>query len=247
MFIADYNDRWIRYLTFDAQGRATKANFGADPSSGPVQLITGPDTNIYWMRYDDTGGEVRRIRFVGAGNTPPVVEIAASPTIGMAPLTVNFNSDQSYDPDAQPLSYAWNFGDGGTSTLQNPSHIYTEAGVYDAVLRITEQTAPFSSATKLVKITVGSNPPMVTIEQPDAGDTYRVGDTIRYSATALAGAVPLPASSMTWQLVHHHNQHVHYSTLTSAADPANPNRSQGSSSRTITVIRSSTRSASRPR
>ena len=54
-------------------------NFGTDPSSGPVQLITGPDTNIYWMRYDDNGGEVRRIRYVGAGNTPPVAEVDRHP------------------------------------------------------------------------------------------------------------------------------------------------------------------------
>ena len=45
-----------------------------------MQLITGPDTNIYWMRYDDNGGEVRRIRSVGAGNTPPVAEVRATPT-----------------------------------------------------------------------------------------------------------------------------------------------------------------------
>ncbi len=79
MFIADYNDRWIRYLKFDAQGRATKSNFGTDPSFGPVQLITGPDTNIYWMRYDDNGGEVRRIRYAGAGNTPPVADVQSHP------------------------------------------------------------------------------------------------------------------------------------------------------------------------
>lgn len=228
MFIADYNDRWIRYLTFDAQGRATRANFGTDPSSGPVQLITGPDTNLYWMRYDDTGGEVRRIRYVGAGNTPPVVEISATPRIGIAPLTVEFNSDQSYDSDAQPLEYVWDFGDGATSTEQNPSHIYTASGVFDAELTITEQTAPFAVATKSVRITVGNNPPLVTIEQPSQGDTYRVGDTIEYSATALAGGTPLPAESMEWQQQNHHNQHVHYATLPSEADPNDSNRSQGS-------------------
>ena len=70
LFIADYNRAWIRYLTFDAQGRATVNNFGT-ASTGPVQMLVGPEPNLYWMMYNSTGGQLRRIRYTGAGNTPP--------------------------------------------------------------------------------------------------------------------------------------------------------------------------------
>ena len=55
-----------------------------------------------------------------------------------------------------------------------------------------------------------------------------MGDTINFSAKATAGGTPMPASSMTWQLRNHHNQHVHFATLSSSADPTDPNRSRGS-------------------
>ncbi|MBK7141792.1 MAG: S8 family serine peptidase [bacterium] len=50
------------------------------------------------------------------------------------PFTVNF-TDQS--PNS-PSTWDWAFGDGGTSTDQNPSHNYTVPGIYDVSLKITE-------------------------------------------------------------------------------------------------------------
>ena len=123
LFIADYNRSWIRYLTFDAQGRATVNNFGTG-SSGPVQVLAGPDTNLYVMMYNSSGGQLRRIRYTGAGNTPPTAVVEATPTIGMTPLTVAFDANATFDPDAQALSYNWNFADGSSSTTKNPTHTY---------------------------------------------------------------------------------------------------------------------------
>ena len=87
-FILDYNRLWIRYLTFDAQGHATINNFGKENSAGMVQVLTGPDSNLYVVVLNGSGSQVRRIRYVGAGNTPPTAVANATPTIGTAPLTV---------------------------------------------------------------------------------------------------------------------------------------------------------------
>ena len=57
----------------------------------------------------------------------------ADKTSGEAPLTVKF-TDQSTNG---PTSWAWDFGDGTTSTLQNPEHIYTEAGTYTVKLTVS--------------------------------------------------------------------------------------------------------------
>lgn len=48
-----------------------------------------------------------------------------------APFSVNFTSSAGYE------SYAWNFGDGGTSSIQNPSHTYTSNGNYNVTLTVT--------------------------------------------------------------------------------------------------------------
>ncbi|MDD1676232.1 MAG: PKD domain-containing protein [Methanomicrobiales archaeon] len=57
----------------------------------------------------------------------------ANPAYGFAPLNVQF-TDLSEVPDAR--SWLWDFGDGTSSTLQNPSHTYVEAGYYSVTLTI---------------------------------------------------------------------------------------------------------------
>lgn len=224
LFYADYNRRWIRYLTFDGAGRATSSTFAQESTSaGPVQLTVGPDTNLYWMRYASSGGEVRRIRYVGAGNTPPVPQVAATPTIGQAPMPVSFSSDGSYDPDAQPFTYAWDFRDGSTSTAPDPQHTFTAPGVYDVTLTLTETTAPFASAISTVRVTVGSNPPLARIVTPPDGTAYAVGDTLTFQGTGTSGGAPLPATALSWEIRHRHNEHVHYSTPASAPSTSDPN------------------------
>jgi len=71
----------------------------------------------------------------------PVVNFTASPTSGTAPLTVTFANTTS----GQVTSWLWDFGDGTTSTAQNPSHVYSAAGSYKPVLTAT---GPGGSASK---------------------------------------------------------------------------------------------------
>jgi len=72
----------------------------------------------------------------------------ANQSSGLAPLAVQF-TDTSTD---QPTTWSWNFGDGGTSTLQNPVHTYARAGVYAVNLSATNGyngwiTSPSESVT----------------------------------------------------------------------------------------------------
>ncbi len=78
------------------------------------------------------------------------VSIAAQPTSGVYPLTVTFATTQS--GGTGPFTYSWNFGDGGTSTLQNPVHQYTKAGTYLASLSVTDSKGNLASAS--ITITV---------------------------------------------------------------------------------------------
>jgi PKD repeat protein len=56
----------------------------------------------------------------------PVASFTAGPTNGAAPLSVNFTDHSS----GSPTGWAWAFGDGNTSSNQNPSDIYVNPGVY---------------------------------------------------------------------------------------------------------------------
>ena len=68
-----------------------------------------------------------------AGQTPPDAQFIGTPTTGSKPLTVQF-TDQS---TGNPTSWSWTFGDGGTSSLQNPSHTYSRKGSFTVTLTAT--------------------------------------------------------------------------------------------------------------
>jgi PKD repeat protein len=65
--------------------------------------------------------------------TAPVAAFSATPTTGKNPLSVSFANGSS----GAISTWAWTFGDGGTSTAQNPSHTYTQAGTYTVSLTVT--------------------------------------------------------------------------------------------------------------
>ena len=90
------------------------------------------------MEVKDSGGlvdaETQEVTVTSSGgNAAPVAAFTASPTAGIAPLTVNFTDGSSNSP----TNWQWDFGDGGMSTQQNPSHTYYASGIYTVELVVT--------------------------------------------------------------------------------------------------------------
>ncbi len=82
----------------------------------------------------------------------PGVAFSGNQTRGEGTLRVQF-VDQSSTGDFEITAWAWEFGDGGMSTEQNPEHTYTEPGVYDVRLTVTTDLGD-SVATEAGYITV---------------------------------------------------------------------------------------------
>lgn len=61
----------------------------------------------------------------------PNTDFTADVTTGAPPLTVHFTDLSQNDP----IAWYWDFGDGGTSTQQNPTHTYTVVGQYNVTLQ----------------------------------------------------------------------------------------------------------------
>ncbi|MDO8572261.1 MAG: PQQ-dependent sugar dehydrogenase, partial [bacterium] len=209
-FFGDYAQNWIKRLVVSASSTTTSVeNFMDDTAgqvpNGPVDISTGPDGNIYFLSIYT--GDLNRLTHT-TGNRRPVPAISANPTSGLTPLTVNFGSVGSIDPDNDPLTYSWNFGDSGTETSANPTHTYTINGTYTASLTLTDDKG--SSASKSITINAGNQEPSPQITNPASGMLYMANQTIQLNGTATDpedGTLSAPA--FHWQIILHHNIHTH--------------------------------------
>jgi len=100
-------------------------------------------------------------------NLPPTASISASPNSGMAPLSVTLLGSGSSDPESQPLTYLWDFGDGSpTSNMENPpAHIYNAIGELTASLTVTDDSGQSHTTYETISIldANGSFPCQTTI------------------------------------------------------------------------------------
>ncbi len=204
LFFGDYALGFIKTMTLDANGNSTGvSNF--DTSAGSVvDMKVASDGSLYYITYFPS--VLYRVTY-STGNQIPVAVASADVTQGQDPLTVNFSSNGTYDPDNDPLTYSWNFGDGTSSTQANPSKTYPNKGTYIVQLTVSDPTHQ-AQATPIT-IQVGT-PPTVHVDSPTDGAIYHAGDTINFSGSGTdAQGNALPDSAFTTEIVFHHQTHTH--------------------------------------
>jgi hypothetical protein len=86
---------------------------------------------------------------------------------GGGPEALFTDETVSSDPDNPVVGWLWDFGDGTTSTEQNPRHSYAEAGEYTVTLTITFANEATMSSQMPITIAVGSGVPPVSASAPD--------------------------------------------------------------------------------
>jgi PKD repeat protein len=109
-------------------------------------------------------GRINAFNAVNTGTPPPTADFVGSPTSGCSPLTVNFTDQSTGDI----TSWSWDFGDGGTSTQQNPSHTYNSPGTYTVSLTVTGPGGSDTN-TKTNYITVDAAPVADFVGNPTSG------------------------------------------------------------------------------
>lgn len=115
-------------------------------------LLDGVTYYLAVTAYDQQGRESGYSNEVTARrNAPPTAMITASPISGRAPLTVSFIGAGT-DPDGMVVGYAWDFGDGGFSSSQSPSHTYASQGTFTVELTVSDDEG--ATATTQIQITV---------------------------------------------------------------------------------------------
>jgi len=121
--------------------------------AGTVTTVSGPKVDgVNWT-------STASFPYQGANgatlNFPPTAQAAASCT----DQTCTFSSAGSTDTDGSIASYAWDFGDGATSTAANPTHAYTASGTYTIKLTVTDNDGAQTSTTISQAVTFVDTPP----------------------------------------------------------------------------------------
>jgi PKD repeat protein len=169
---------------FESQD-AAEAHFGlgtaTDVDTLRVEWRDGSVTTLMDVPAD------QRLVLSGGGCWPvPAADFSAAPTSGTAPLAVAFTDLSS----GSPTTWSWVFGDGGTSSTQNPLHTYTVPGTYDVTLTVTNACST-DTMTRVghVTVTTPGSSTTITYDDFEAGmGTYTDGgvDMKRYTAGTYA-------------------------------------------------------------
>jgi Tol biopolymer transport system component len=104
-------------------------------------LLGGIETPILSNDADDACSSVNSAP--AASFTPPANPIAGQP----ATFT-----DTSTDSDGAVVSRSWDFGDGGSSTARDPSHVFTQPGTYTVTLTVTDDDGATDTVEQVVRV-----------------------------------------------------------------------------------------------
>jgi len=182
LFVYDWMRNWVFVLRMDENQDYKRMEPFMETNGDfrrPVDIEIGPDGTFYMLEYgavygiDNVDARLVRIDYNG-GNRAPVAKLIAKDTVGLAPYKVAFSSKSYDNDDEDKLSYQWYF-DGKTvgSVVQNPTHTFTENGIYNVRLEVRD--AAGLVAKDNVQVKVGNTFPDVTISTPNNSSFFFPG------------------------------------------------------------------------
>ncbi|MEP3209519.1 MAG: malectin domain-containing carbohydrate-binding protein [Maribacter sp.] len=242
-FFFDFNLSRIYVINLDASGNVVQnigneTSFNNVPQFGPstfpsstegfIDMELGPDGKMYILAYgvpccsSDAGpsGKLYRVDYTGiTTNSPPVIQLSATPTNGDLPLMVNFSTAGTTDPDGDsPLTYEWDFDSDGNidSTDPNPTHTYTTAGTFNAQVRVSDGNPVNGLSIKNVTIYAGNNLATFTINSPVVGGLFNWGDDLNIDIVTIDEALTVDCNNVVLVPGFGHLNHVHPEPSTNA-------------------------------
>ncbi|MFI5479623.1 PQQ-dependent sugar dehydrogenase [Streptomyces rubiginosohelvolus] len=209
-FATEYGRKWIKPVEVKADGSPGTIDTFPWTGTQVMDSAFGPDGALYVLDYGTGAGNqaLYRVEYLAGSNRSPVAKAAADRTSGPTPLAVSFSSAGSADPEGGNLTYAWDFGDGTTSTDPNPSHTYTTAGTYNPTLTVTDPEGLTGTASLVV--TAGNTAPTVTLTTPADGSLFSFGDSVPFTVTVSDpedGTVDCSKVKVTYLLGHDSHRH----------------------------------------
>lgn len=155
--------------------------------TNPSRTYAAAGTYSVSLKVTDNGGlsttVVKSVTVSSTTNTPPVANFGFT-TSG---LTATF-TDSSTDAGGSIAARSWNFGDGTTSTLANPSRTYAAAGTYTVALTVTDNGGLTNTVTKSVTVSATGGAFFQNLTDYAINDNATVDSPI--TVTGVAGNAP---------------------------------------------------------
>lgn len=128
---------------------------GGDSTWGGAQYFNGSIDEAAVYGYELTQGRVRAHYQAGGGvvNQAPTAEFSSNADQRRVTFAGTGN-----DVDGSIAAYSWNFGDGSTSTEQNPTHVYTANGTYTVTLTVSDNKGATGEISHPVTVTAAPAP-----------------------------------------------------------------------------------------
>ena len=139
--------------TVAANGGTPNYTYNWSPSGGNAANATGLGVGMYTVTVTDANGCTDTVQVFVPPTNPAAASFTGIDTTGCAPLCVTFTNTS---PNA--ATFSWNFGDGNTSTQQNPVHCFIVAGTYNVSLYITDASGCPGLTTHNAMVTVFAQP-----------------------------------------------------------------------------------------
>jgi PKD repeat protein len=155
------------FYTIDwGDGVATKetTTTQSDPVTGTHTYRTAGTYDVRFNVRDkdgDLGSAAQRVTVLQP-NRPPAA-VPGGPYAGEEAAAIAFDGSGSTDPDGDALAYAWDFGDGTTSTESQPRHAYADNGSHTVALTVTDARGA-ASGQVTTTVTVTNVAPVVAAE-----------------------------------------------------------------------------------
>ncbi|MBU0596066.1 PKD domain-containing protein, partial [Candidatus Bipolaricaulota bacterium] len=196
----------------DPEGAIANATFAWDFGDGSaVEQTTGTAAvthtyaggGTYTVTLSVTGEDgltstkTHDVEVEGPPNETPVVTIAADPQSPAVGANVDFTATivDADQPAGVAHVYAWDFKDGGTSTLAAPQHAFATAGTFAVELTVTDDAG--ATATATIDVSVGNEPPTLTGVTATPA-TSNTGDAVAFAAQGYADPDADPLGEYRW-------------------------------------------------
>jgi cytochrome c len=172
LFIYEWMRGWIMAVTMDKDGNYVSMEqfMPSYKFSNPMDMDFSKNGDMYLLEYGtawfqgNDDARLVRIEYNG-GNRKPLIKMAANKTKGSIPFEVNFSSAGTKDFDHDEMKYAWKITSPDGTVLKemtepNPSFTFEKAGIYKAVLTVSDNAGEQSNAT--LEISAGNEPPALS-------------------------------------------------------------------------------------